>query len=146
MIVNKRPAGIMKIRTAWSEEENRRYYAVNDVVKALTGTIDAVNYIKKMRNEDKVLAENWKNIVKTFPLETLRGIKQINCANAEGLIKLINSIPSPKADKFKTKLRETDNPEQLFETLAETAIIEVVSVTRVKLEPELKMLYFKYER
>jgi len=133
MIINKRPAGIMKIRTAWSEEENRRYYAVNDVVKALTGTTDSINYIKKMRNDDKALAESWTSIVKTFPLLTLRGIKQINCANSEGLKKIVNSIPSPKAKEFKTKLSETDNSEQLFETLAKTAIIEVFSVKRAKL-------------
>jgi len=109
----------VKIRSAWNEAEQKWYFSVADVVEALTNTPNATDYIKKMRKRDEELSKGWGQFVTPLELETAGGKQKINCANAEGLLRIIQSIPSPKAEPFKRwlarvgyeRLEEIENPE-----------------------------------
>ena len=117
----------VKIRSAWSEEEQKWYFSVADVVEALTDTTNATDYIKKMRKRDEELSKGWGQFVTPLVLETAGGKQKINCANAEGLLRIIQSIPSPKAEPFKRwlarvgyeRLEEIENPELASQRIRE---------------------------
>lgn len=105
------------IRRAWHNEE--WWFAVADVVAALTDSVNPVDYIKKMRSRDKELAKGWGQIVTPLLVETSGGKQKTNCANTGGLLRIIQSIPSPKAEPFKLwlaqvgyeRIQEIENPE-----------------------------------
>lgn len=107
------------IRSVWNEQEQKWYFSIADVVKALTDTLNATDYIKKMRKRDDELSKGWGQIVTPLELETSGGKQKINCAAVEGLFRIIQSIPSPKAEPFKRwlakvgyeRLEEIENPE-----------------------------------
>jgi hypothetical protein len=108
-----------EIRTVWNEEDQKWYFVVADVVHVLTDTPNPSDYIKKMRIRDSQLSEGWGQIVTPLPVDTSGGKQKINCANAKGLLRIIQSIPSPKAEPFKQwlaqvgsdRLDEIENPE-----------------------------------
>lgn len=58
-------------------------------------------YIKDMRRRDLELNKGWGQIATPLSLETSGGIQKLNCANAEGIFRIIQSVPSPKAEPFK---------------------------------------------
>ena len=109
-----------QIRTVWNEDDQKWYFSVSDVVQVLTDSIDIKQYIKKLRNRDVELNSYWGTIC--TPLEMIARDdkkRKIICANAEGLLRIIQSIPSPKAEPFKRwlakvgyeRLEEIENPE-----------------------------------
>jgi len=108
-----------QIRTVWNEADQKWYFAVADVVQVLTDTPNPTDYIKKMRKRDEELSKGWGQFVTPLYMETTGGKQQINCANAKGLLRIIQSIPSPKAEPFKLwlaqvgsdRLDEIENPE-----------------------------------
>lgn len=108
-----------KIRSIWIEDEKKWYFVVEDVVKVLTDSKDPKQYVKRMKLRDKDLAKGWVQIVPTLMVETSGGRQKMSCANAEGLLRIIQSIPSPKAEPFKRwlakvgyeRLEEIENPE-----------------------------------
>lgn len=95
------------------------WFAVGDVVQALTDTSNASDYIKKVRKRDEELSKGWGQIVTPLSIETEGGIQKINCANTEGVFRIIQSIPSPKAEPFKRwlakvgyeRIQEIEDPE-----------------------------------
>ncbi len=95
------------------------YFVVEDVVLVLTDSKDPKQYIKRMRQRDEELAKGWVQFVPTLSVETAGGKQQMGCANAKGLLRIIQSIPSPKAEPFKLwlaqvgsdRLDEIENPE-----------------------------------
>jgi DNA-damage-inducible protein D len=99
--------------------ENQWWFSVSDVIEALTDTKNASDYIKKVRRRDKELAKGWGQIVTPLKLDTSGGIQRLNCANTEGIFRIIQSIPSPKAEPFKRwlasvgyeRVQEIENPE-----------------------------------
>lgn len=105
------------IRRAWHNEQ--WWFAVADVVAALTDSVNPIDYLKKMRSRDKELAKGWGQIVTPLLIETSGGKQKVNCANTEGLLRIIQSIPSPKAEPFKLwlaqvgyeRIQEIENPE-----------------------------------
>lgn len=107
------------VRSVWNESEEKWYFSVQDVIEVLTDTVDAKDYIKKMKKRDTTLAEGWGQIVTPLSMETLGGRQKVNCADAKGLLRIIQSIPSPKAEPFKLwlaqvgadRLEEIENPE-----------------------------------
>jgi len=117
----------VKIRSHWNEAEQKWYFSVADVVEALTDTPNATDYIKKMRKRDEELSKGWGQIVTPLELETAGGNQKINCANVEGLLRIIQSIPSPKAEPFKRwlarvgyeRLEEIENPELASQRIRE---------------------------
>jgi len=106
-----------KIRRVLHKDE--WWFSVADVVEALTNTVNATDYIKKMRIRDEELTKGWGQIVTPLWIETEGGKQQMNCANTEGLFRIIQSIPSPKAEPFKRwlakvgyeRVQEIENPE-----------------------------------
>ena len=108
-----------KIRTIWNEDDQKWYFVVEDVVLVLTDSSDPKQYIKRMRQRDEELAKGWVQIVLTLFVETAGGRQRMGCANAKGLLRIIQSIPSHKAEPFKQwlaqvgsdRLDEIENPE-----------------------------------
>ena len=90
-----------KVRTAWDDQEEKWYFCVVDVVEALTDSVNPTDYIKKMKKRDPELAKGWGQIVTPLSIQTSGGKQRVNCANQEGLFRIIQSIPSPKAEPFK---------------------------------------------
>jgi DNA-damage-inducible protein D len=80
---------------------NEWWFAINDVVQALTDTPDPKDYIRKMRDRDEELGKGWGQIVTPLSVQTSGGPQNLNCANTEGFFRIIQSIPSPKAEPFK---------------------------------------------
>ncbi|OGD65024.1 hypothetical protein A2215_04775 [Candidatus Berkelbacteria bacterium RIFOXYA2_FULL_43_10] len=84
-------------RTIW---KNEWWFVVNDVVIVLTDTPNVKDYIRKMRIRDKEIGKGWGQIVTPLPVRTEGGTQELNCANTEGIFRIIQSIPSPKAEPF----------------------------------------------
>ena len=107
------------IRSVWDETEQKWYFVVEDVIAVLTDSNDPKQYIKKMRQRDESLAKGWVQFVPTLAVDTIGGKQKMGCANAQGLLRIIQSIPSPKAEPFKLwlaqvgseRLDEIENPE-----------------------------------
>lgn len=106
------------IRRVWQNKE--WWFAVADVVAALTDSLDARQYIKKMRRRDPQLDANWGTTCTPLPLLAPDGkVRATNCANTEGIFRIIQSIPSPKAEPFKRwlarvgyeRVKEIEDPE-----------------------------------
>lgn len=91
-----------KIRTAWDEAQEEWYFSVIDVVAVLTDSADPKQYIKKMRTRDAELSRNWGTICTPVEMIAADGKKRkIQAANTEGILRIVQSIPSPKAEPFK---------------------------------------------
>ncbi len=90
-----------KIRTVWDDEQEKWYFSIADVVEVLTDSKNPTDYIKKMKKRDPLLAEGWGQIVTPLALSTAGGKQRVNCASLEGIFRIIQSIPSPKAEPFK---------------------------------------------
>ena len=91
-----------KIRTAWDEEKEEWYFSVQDVVAVLSESTDPKQYIKKMRARDPQLSANWGTICTPVQMLAADGKqRKVQAANTEGILRIIQSIPSPKADSEK---------------------------------------------
>jgi len=107
-----------QIRTVWNEDDQKWYFVVEDIVLILTESNDPKQYIKRMRKRDVELAKGWVQIVPPLWVETVGGKQKMGCANAKSLLRIIQSIPSPKAEPFKLwlaqvgsdRLDEIENP------------------------------------
>jgi len=108
-----------QIRTVWNETDEKWYFVVADVIQVLTDTPNPSDYIKKMRKRDEELSKGWGQFVTPLSVETIGGKQKLNCASTKGLLRIIQSIPSPKAEPFKLwlaqvgsdRLDEIENPE-----------------------------------
>lgn len=89
-----------QIRSVWNESEEKWYFVIEDVIAVLTDSTDPKQYIKRMRQRDLELAKGWVQIVPTLYVETNGGRQKMGCANAQNLLRIIQSIPSPKAEPF----------------------------------------------
>ena len=106
------------IRRVWHNEE--WWFSLSDVIAVLTDSADVRQYIKKMRARDPMLDANWGTTCTPLPLLAPDGkTRATNCANTEGLFRIIQSIPSPRAEPFKRwlaqvgyeRVKEIENPE-----------------------------------
>ena len=109
-----------QIRYVWNESDSKWYFSVADVVETLTDTTNVRDYIKKMRKREPELNANWGTMCPPLELLAPDGKRRkTQCANAEGLLRIIQSVPSPKAEPFKRwlakvgyeRLEEIENPE-----------------------------------
>jgi hypothetical protein len=99
--------------------KNEWWFVVEDVVVALTDSVNPKDYINKMRRRDAELSKGYGQIVHTLPIDTKGGQQNMNCANTEGVFRIIQSIPSPKAEPFKRwlarvgyeRVQEIEDPE-----------------------------------
>ena len=98
---------------------NEWWFVVVDVVAALTEAADPTDYLNKVRRRDPELAKGYGQFVHPLPIQTPGGLQKLNCANTEGLFRLIQSIPSSKAEPFKRwlsrvgyeRIQEIEDPE-----------------------------------
>ncbi|MFA5865005.1 MAG: Bro-N domain-containing protein [Phycisphaerae bacterium] len=98
---------------------NQWWFVLRDVVAALTDSAQPDGYIKDMRRRDPELAKGWGQIATPLSVQTLGGMQKLNCANTEGIFRIIQSIPSPKAEPFKLwlakvgyeRVQEIEDPE-----------------------------------
>ncbi len=110
-----------EVRTVWNADEEEWYFSVVDVVAVLTDSKDPKQYIKKMRSRDSELASKWGTICTPVAMAGLDGKRRkIQAANTKNILRIIQSIPSPKAEPFKVwlaqvgseRLDEIADPEQ----------------------------------
>ena len=90
-----------RIRTVWDDEQQKWYFCVADMVEALTDSVNPTDYIKKMKKRDPELAKGWGQIVTPLSVQTAGGKQRVNCATQQGIFRIIQSIPSKKAEPFK---------------------------------------------
>ena len=118
-----------KIRTAWDEDKEEWYFSVQDVVAVLSESTDPKQYIKKMRARDPQLSANWGTICTPVQMLAADGKqRKVQAANTEGILRIIQSIPSPKAEPFRLwlaavgreRIEETIDPEQAIDRALET--------------------------
>jgi prophage antirepressor-like protein len=95
------------------------WFVVEDVVLALIDSNDPKQYIQRMKQREKELSTGWVQIVLTLDVLTEGGKQKMICANTEGIFRIIQSIPSPKAEPFRRwlarvgyeRMQEIENPE-----------------------------------
>lgn len=98
---------------------NEWWFVIVDVVAILTDSIQPDGYLKDMRRRDSELNKGWGQIATPLYVNTAGGKQKLNCANAEGILRIIQSIPSPKAEPFKRwlakvgyeRIKEIEDPE-----------------------------------
>ena len=107
-----------QIRRTWFNDE--WWFSVVDIVQLLTESSDPKQYIKKMRTRDSSLNEKWGTFCTRLELIAPDGKKRkSNCVSIKGAFRIIQSIPSPKAEPFKLwlaqvgydRVQEIENPE-----------------------------------
>lgn len=117
-----------QVRRVWDEEKQRWFFSIDDVVQALTDSVDVKGYIKKLRKRDTELDSYWGTNCPLVEMTAADGKKRkIKAADAEGLFRIIQSVPSPKAEPFKRwlakvgyeRLEEIENPELATQRLRE---------------------------
>lgn len=119
-----------KIRTAWDEEQEEWYFSIVDVIAVLTGTENPRRYWsdlkRKLKKEGAV--ELYEKIVQLKMLSSDGKKYKTDVANTEQLLRIIQSVPSPKAEPFKAwlamvgreRIEETIDPEQAIDRALET--------------------------
>ncbi len=91
-----------KVRTVWDDQQEKWYFSVIDVVAVLTDSVNPTDYLKKMRKRDPELAAFVGTNCPQVAMLTETGKKrQTLAADTEQLFRIIQSIPSPKAEPFK---------------------------------------------
>ncbi|MBI2140296.1 phage antirepressor protein [Candidatus Woesearchaeota archaeon] len=106
-----------KIRRTWFNHE--WWFVAVDIVEVLTDSRDPNGYLKDMRRRDEGFAKGWGQIATPLWIDTTGGKQQINCVSTKGGFRLIQSIPSKKAEPFKQwlaqvgydRVQEIENPE-----------------------------------
>lgn len=137
------------IRRTWHKEE--WWFSVQDVISTLTDSVNPSDYIKKIRSRDKELAKGWGQIVTPLWLESEGGAQRTNCANTEGLFRIIQSIPSPKAEPFKRwlaqvgyeRIKEIENPE--LASLRARELYEAKGYSQAWIEKRLRSISIRGE-
>ena len=91
-----------RVRSVWDEEKEEWFFSVIDVVEVLTDSTNPTDYLKKMRKRDPELGIYIGTNCPQVAMTTATGKKRRTlAANAEQLFRIIQSIPSPKAEPFK---------------------------------------------
>ena len=82
------------------------WFVLVDIVSALTDSVNPSDYLKKLRRRDSSLADAFEGGGQfvpplSLPFETAGGVQRLQCWNIPGILRLIQSIPSPRAEPFK---------------------------------------------
>ena len=117
-----------KVRTHWEPDEEQWYFSVIDVVEILTDSSDPKDYWYRMKKREKLSGIELSTICRQLKLISSDGKKyNTDCADTKGLLRIIQSIPSPKAEPFKQwlakvgyeRMQEIADPEQSIERARE---------------------------
>jgi len=95
------------VRRTW--HQGRWWFVVVDVVAALTESPSPDGYLRDLRRRDEELSAGWAALVTPLPVTTPGGRQLLNCATLESVLRIIQSIPSPKAEPFKLWLAKVGN-------------------------------------
>ncbi len=107
-----------EVRRTWHDEQ--WFFVIEDVVQALIDSNDVKQYIQRIKQRDPELAKGWVQIVHTLDIGTKGGKQKMNCGSLQGIFRIIQSIPSPKAEPFKQwlarvgqeRIEEIQDPER----------------------------------
>ncbi len=108
-----------EVRRTWYDEQ--WFFSITDIVQILTDSNDVKQYIKKMRTRDRELSINWGTICTPLQVISKDGKKRMeNMGQIQGIFRIIQSIPSPKAEPFKQwlarvgqeRIEEIQDPER----------------------------------
>ncbi len=114
-----------KIRRLWDEGNQKWYFSISDVCGILTDSLDSKAYWRQLKKRDPELV----TICHGLKIPSLDGkLRQEDCSDVQGLLRIIQSIPSPKAEPFKRwlatvgyeRLEEIENPELGSKRMRET--------------------------
>ena len=117
-----------KVRIVWDAEQEKYYFAVADIVQVLTDSVNPRDYIKKMLRRDPELKSKWGTICPPVEMLAPDGKhRKTQAADLEGIFRIIQSIPSKKAEPVKKWLAEVGaqridqmiDPEQTFQMAVE---------------------------
>jgi DNA-damage-inducible protein D len=117
-----------KVRSDWNENEQQWYFSVVDVVEILTDSPDPKDYWYRMKKREKLSGIELSTICRQLKIESSDGKKYTtDCSNTQGLLRIIQSIPSPKAEPFKQwlakvgyeRMQEMADPEQSLDRARE---------------------------
>ena len=96
-----------QIRTIWDEVQEKWYFCVADIISALSDSTDVKQYTKRLRQRDPELNSVWGTICTPHQFISTDGKKHaVNCASMEGVFRIVQSIPSKKAEPFKRWLAQ----------------------------------------
>lgn len=96
-----------KVRIVWDDEQEKYYFSVADIVQILTDSVDVKQYIKRMRSRDAELDSRWGTICTPTEMVAADGKRyKTQAADLEGIFRIIQSIPSKKAEPVKRWLAE----------------------------------------
>ena len=118
-----------QIRSVWNAEEEQWYFSIVDVVGALTDSTDPKQYVKRMRSRDAELNANWGTICTSVRMTAVDGKnREVQAATTEGVLRIIQSIPSKRAEPFKQwlaavgaeRIQETIDPERAMQRAIDT--------------------------
>jgi prophage antirepressor-like protein len=116
-----------KMRVFFDDVAEKWYICINDVVQVLTNSNDIPQYIKRMRQRDPELNSVWGTICTPHQFTSSDGkLHAVNCASLQDIFRIIQSIPSKKAEPFKQwlakvgaeRIRQMRDPERSIEQMA----------------------------
>ncbi|NEW83046.1 MAG: Bro-N domain-containing protein [Mariniphaga sp.] len=119
-----------KIRVHWDNEQEKWFFSITDIIETLTGSPNPRRYWSDLKR--KLIKEGFNQlyeIIVQLKLESADGKKyETDCSDTQGLLRIIQSIPSPKAEPFKLwlakvgyeRIEETEDPELAFDRAMET--------------------------
>ena len=121
-----------RIRTAWDEEKEEWYFSVVDVVSVLTDSADPAAYWRKLKQRLKAEGNETVTNCHGLKMTAADGKKRLtDVADTEQLLRIIQSIPSPKAEPFKLWLAQVGR-EHIEETIDPELTIERALATYLK--------------
>ena len=137
------------IRRVWFAE--RWWFVVEDIISVLTDSSDPKQYIQKLKQRDEILAEGWVQIVRTLLVQTEGGKQSMNCSDTEGIFRIIQSIPSKRAEPFKRwlakvgyeRVQEIENPELAQERMKK--LYELKGYSKDWIEKRLRGIAIRQE-
>lgn len=104
------PFGATNIRSHWDDEQEEWYFSIVDVVAALTDSANPTDYLKKLRKRDEQLGEYIGTNCPQVGMQTETGkLRKTLAATTQQLLRIIQSIPSKKAEPFRLWLAEVAN-------------------------------------
>ncbi|MCI6419060.1 MAG: hypothetical protein MR794_01995, partial [Bacteroidales bacterium] len=96
-----------QVRIVWDEEQEKYYFSVADIVQVLTDSVDVKQYIKRLRTRDSELNLRWGTICTPTEMVAADGKRyKTQAADLQGIFRIIQSIPSKKAEPVKQWLAE----------------------------------------
>lgn len=109
-----------KVRTLWVEEEQKWFFSVIDVVGILTDSVNPRDYWFRMKDRELISGIELSTNCRQLKMQAPDGkMRETDCADSKGILRIIQSIPSPKAEPFKQwlakvgqeRMEEIENPE-----------------------------------